>query len=662
MTIGEAETGAAGDAGFSPHRLDPARSACVLIGVDDYEHLDPLRGVRHNLTALREALIDPEIWGLPEDRLVTVPNPRTAFDLVDPIRQAAARATDTLIVYYAGHGLLDRDDNQLHLTLPGSVEDYPDTCVPSGQVRRAIRATGKAARRVLILDCCFSGQVMTGMSAVDRGLRGRAAAVETLRDINGSYVMTSAPRDRPSHAPSPDTCTAFTGALVDVMREGVRGGPKMLGLHALFEAVKERIAAARPSIPQEPQDEDHNGVGGLEFVRNLAVLPRLVPATVPSAPPRHTVRWSLAALALGAVLGLLVTPAVSWWERAHPAPATGRCNADAVLLDHSDALDKQQVDHELVGGLSALSLVPGHPSRALALADNSPGRVFPLRFGSPDHLALSASTAITLRRSDGGPFDDWYDGESMVLEQGGATMLIGSETGPTIRRFSVATGRQIGPDFPIPKELRYWPDGGAQRGRSIESLAVSPDGHYLYAGWEGPLSMDGDDRGQNILRIQRYAGAPGHAYTPDVQYAYRSGDGLDLVDLAAVDSGQLLALERQYVAGLGNVIQIADLSVRGARDVTRDKSLYELPADTFLQRSLLLDLADCPAGGHGVVRAAGPQVNPLLDNVEGMALGPAWTTGSRKGWRPLLLVSDDNNSENQITRVYSLAIRVPAPS
>src|SRR5690242_7198853 len=167
--------------------------------------------------------------------------------------------------------MLDRDDNRLHLTLPGSVEDYPDTCVPLSHVRRAVSDTGAAQRRVLILDCCYSGQAMTGMSAADRGIRGRAAAVDTLRDVNGSYVMASSPRDRPSHAPYPDRCTVFTGALVDVLREGVPDGPDMLGLHMIFEEIKARIAAMRPRIPQEPQDQDTNGVGGLEFARNVAV-------------------------------------------------------------------------------------------------------------------------------------------------------------------------------------------------------------------------------------------------------------------------------------------------------------------------------------------------------------------------------------------------------
>ncbi|MFG3004148.1 caspase, EACC1-associated type [Streptomyces calvus] len=658
-----------------PARIDPRRSACVLIGVDDYTVLDPLRSVGHNLVELRAALTDDEIWGIPQDRIFTVPNPTAPSDLVGPIREAGLLADDTLIVYYAGHGLLDRHEGQqLLLTLPGSVEDQPDTCVRSRDVRRAIRDTGPARRRVLILDCCFSGQVLTEMAGADRGEQGGSVAVKTLREVEGSYVMTSAPKDRPSHAPDPKSCTVFTGALVDVLRQGLPDGPEMLGLHTLFEAVKARIAAMKPEMPQEPQDEDRNGVGGLDFVRNVAVLPPLTPPPDPATRLRHsrtrTLLWSLSAAAAGLTLGLAGPWAVDQWQAAHPAPATGACGghpADAeapraVLLDHSDALDKRNVDYEEVKGLSALALVSEGPEgvEALALTDNDPALLFPLSLGTPSDLRPVADTAHALRRANGVQFTEWYDGEGLVIERGGRTALIASETGPALRRFDIASGKQIGPDLPVPKDLRYWPDGSAQTGRSIESLALSPNGRHLYAGWEAPLAKDGDQRGRPMIRIQRYTGEPGGAYTPDAQYAYLAGDGMNLVELVALDDeGGLLALEREYTAGLGTAVRVVQLSLAGARDVSGVDSLYDLPAADFADDTPVLDLAACPDGGPGVVATPGSNSrNPLLDNAEGMAVGKEWTSGEYKGWRPLYLISDDNGSGDQITRLYSLAVRL----
>lgn len=655
-------------------RIDPARSACVLIGVDDYTVLDSLRSVRHNLVDLRAALTDPEIWGIPEDRVLTVGNPASARELIAPVRRAAELAEDTLIVYYAGHGLIERREKQLLLTLPDAEDDKPETCVRAADVSAAIGDTGAAQRRVLILDCCFSGKVLSEMAGEDPGKQGGKLALRTLHDVSGSYVMTSAPRDRPSHAPDPTRCSVFTGALVDVLRQGVADGPDMLGLHQLFTEVKKRIAEIRPMMPQ-PQDEDRNGVGGLDFVRNVAVLPPLTPPADRAAePPRgraRTLLWPLAAAAAGLAVGLGAPGAVDWWHTAHPAAATGECGGHlstpdaprAVLLDHSDALDKRNVDYENIVGLSSLALVAEGEDgvEALALADNSPGLLFPLRLGTPSDLDPVADTARTLRRPDGTTFPEKRpDAEGLVIEQGGRTVLVASEDGPAIRRFDTATGKQLGKDFAIPEELRYSPEGSAQVGRGIESLALSPDGRHLYAGWEAPLAKDGDKRGRPVIRVQRYTGKPAGTYTPDEQYAYLAGDGMNLVELVALDNtGDLLALEREHTSDLGTSIRVVQISLRDAPEVNDKDSLHSDSADNFADETPVLSLTACPSGGPGAVATPGSNpVNPLVDNVEGMAVGKAWTSGAYEGWRPLYLVSDDNGSGDQITRLYSLALRL----
>jgi hypothetical protein len=637
-------------------RIDPDRSACVLIGVDAYTGLHPLPSVRKNLSALSDVLADRNIWGIPEERLTCVPSPTTPRALMGPIRAAAHLAEDTLIVYYAGHGLLNGNDDELLLTLPDSVDEQPDTCVRAMDVKSAIGKCS-ARRRVLILDCCYSGQMVSEMSTDDRGARGGSVAVDTLRGVRGSYVMASAPRDRRSHAPDPKSCTRFTGALADVLREGIPDGPEMLSLRDVFVAAKERVTDGGEA--PEPQDQDRNDVGTLAFVRNTAVLPELPPPAEP-VPGRsaHTLRRSLAAGVTGLVLGLGFAPGLGWWQRAFPADAGGACSPRAELLDVSDALDKKQVDLESVSDLSALALTSEGRTTALALSDNSPGRIFPLHLGSPFDLDPSPTTAKTLRHSDGSRFEE-FDGEALVLEKGGRTALVGSETGPSIRRFDLTTGRQIGEALPMPKELRLWPEGASQAGRTVESLTVSPDGRYLYAGWEGPLSKDGDHRGRNILRIQRYRGSPGSAYEPDRQYVFQPEAGLNLADLVALGDERLLALERQYTEGLGNAVRVVELSLSGARDVTGEESLHRLAADGFAKSTPVLDLADCPAGGPGAVPTpASRQSTALMGNAEGMALGKEWTEGRYKEWRPLYLITDDNNSDKQNTRVYALALRL----
>ena len=144
---------------------------------------------------------------------------------------------------------------------------------------------------------------------------------------------------------------------------------------------------------------------------------------------------------------------------------------------------------------------------------------------------------------------------------------------------------------------------------------------------------------------------PGHDYRPAAQYAYKTDPGLSLVELAVVDHDTLVSMERTFVAGVGNTIRVFTVSLRRAADVTARASLADAPDQVFLQKKLLFDLVNCPPSG---AVAKQPQPNPLLDNVEALALGGYLPGGKRQ----LYLLSDDNNGATQITRFYSLAVEL----
>jgi hypothetical protein len=329
------------------------------------------------------------------------------------------------------------------------------------------------------------------------------------------------------------------------------------------------------------------------------------------------------------------------------AAGGGDCSPDARFIGFSDALDKTTYDGQVVAGLSALNLT-GRDS-ALALVDNvqtTPARVFQLKISSTPTVSVAGMTI--LRRPDGTPYTGAdFDGEGLVVERGDQTILATSEREPSIRRFRLSDGLQIG-SLPVPARFQVAPAGEATSNTTFESLAVSRDGLSLFAGMEGPLAPDGTDAdGRSRNRIIRYAGLPGHDYQPIAQYAYKTDPGLSLVELAVVNPFELVSMERTFVPGVGNTIRVFTVSLRQAVDVA---ALPSLTDDTpFLQKKLLFDLADCPPSG---AVAKQPQPNPLLDNVEALALG-GYLPGGR---RQLYLLSDDNNGATQITRFYSLAV------
>ncbi|GID30479.1 esterase-like activity of phytase family protein [Paractinoplanes brasiliensis] len=333
------------------------------------------------------------------------------------------------------------------------------------------------------------------------------------------------------------------------------------------------------------------------------------------------------------ISALAVTP-------ASPAAAGTQksCGPDASLLGFSDALDKTMFRGTQVAGLSALA--PAQGPRALALVDNigaTPARIYDV------DLARKAVRGVTfLTRPDGTAYTGTdFDGEGLVVERSGRTVLASSEREPSIRRFRLTDGREIA-SLPVPARFQVTPAGQAAVNQTFEALAATPDHQVLYAGMEGPLAGDGDGH-----RIIRYFNDK-----PVAQYAYRTDPALGLVELVALGDNQLLAMERGFTAGVGNTVRIYRVSATGAPDVTAVESLTTLTDPrAWLGKELLVDLVNCPASG---ATAKQPQPNPLLDNIEGMALGERLPGGRRV----LHLISDDNGSATQITRLYTLAVTI----
>jgi hypothetical protein len=239
---------------------DPDASRAVLIGVHSYAKLPELPAVERNLADLRAALTDSEIWGLPPGNCRVVPQPDNAGAVLNAVIEAGREATDTLVVYYAGHGLTDPHSDELYLTLPGSDPEFTATALAYEFLRRAVRDPRiRAPRKVVILDCCYSGR------AVEGGM-GVVTANQIVTD--GTQVLTASGATQRAWSPPGEEHTAFTGELITVLEQGIPGGPDLLTTDAIYRHVQTELRAkARPM----PQQLNRNAGGDIVLARNRAV-------------------------------------------------------------------------------------------------------------------------------------------------------------------------------------------------------------------------------------------------------------------------------------------------------------------------------------------------------------------------------------------------------
>lgn len=233
---------------------DPARSRAVLIGTGHHKqasNLPELPAVRANLLDLRAVLTDAVTGTVQPEHCVVVGDPEVPAHIGNVVTREAAEATDLLLVYYSGHGLVD-ERGRLHLALSTTdPERLRWTALPFEVLREEI-ANSPAAVRVLVLDCCFSGRAFEAMSSDSGVVAGQI-------DIVGTYTLASSSANTPSYAPADARNTAFTEALLAALRN-----PQQLTLDEIFGHVHRHLTSR--GLPK-PQRRTVNAGGNIALVK-----------------------------------------------------------------------------------------------------------------------------------------------------------------------------------------------------------------------------------------------------------------------------------------------------------------------------------------------------------------------------------------------------------
>jgi hypothetical protein len=263
---------------------DPSRSRAVLLGVSRYDAMDDLPAVERNLGALKRLLTNSGNWGIPDEHCATVLNPVAAHDVLDAVRAAAQSATDALVFYFAGHGLLDKN-GELYLGLTSVEQNRLYRAVRFDDIRREMITTARGCyAKVVILDCCFSGSAMSGAM-------GGEAELADFAQVDGTYLMTATAENKPAKSEPGQEYSAFTGALVNRLEQGVADGPDLLDMETLFHTVRMDLAAGGMPTPQQRSRNDGKMIAlSRNRWRVHGAMPRAAQASrrpLPSLPPDY---------------------------------------------------------------------------------------------------------------------------------------------------------------------------------------------------------------------------------------------------------------------------------------------------------------------------------------------------------------------------------------
>jgi hypothetical protein len=241
-------------------------SRVILIGTTkcqhDPERLPPLPQVANNIADLSKLFSHPRVVGLPPDCLTILIDVEEAGAVVRSVARHALEATDTLIIYYAGHGLCGDNMSPLYLAVGTTTTDMKwASSIPITHLKKAMRDSS-AHKRILILDCCYAGRGLGG------DMSGGGDDVGDALDISGTYGIGAVPGDYKALAPSGERLTSFTKALVNVLNGGVATAGAVLTVDEVFKEVKRQVG--RESDMPLPQRNNSDDGGLFRIARNRA--------------------------------------------------------------------------------------------------------------------------------------------------------------------------------------------------------------------------------------------------------------------------------------------------------------------------------------------------------------------------------------------------------
>jgi tetratricopeptide (TPR) repeat protein len=174
------------------------RGYAIVVAVGKYQNLDPkdhLKFSESDAEAVYQTLISKDGGNLePENVKKLIGSRATLANLTDALEKwlpSVAQEQDRVIVYFAGHGLVDHGRGYL-APYDVNVNNVAGTAYPMEKVGTVLGKQVKAGWKVLFTDACHSGKITpeTSQEAVYNAFRGLPPSFLTLtssRESESSY-------------------------------------------------------------------------------------------------------------------------------------------------------------------------------------------------------------------------------------------------------------------------------------------------------------------------------------------------------------------------------------------------------------------------------------------------------------------------------------------
>ena len=192
---------------------------------------------------------------------------------------------DNLLIYYAGHGVLDEYANQGYWLPVDAEKDSPGNWISNGDITDATRAM-RAKHVLVVADSCYSGTLVRAAAVTIENSQERDAWLKRMINKRSRTALVSGGLEPVIDSGGGGKHSVFAKAFLDALTEN----RDVLDGQAMFAAVKRPVALESDQTPQY-SDIRRSGHDGGDFLlvrrnvttRGIAVAPRSDQGTEPGA-------------------------------------------------------------------------------------------------------------------------------------------------------------------------------------------------------------------------------------------------------------------------------------------------------------------------------------------------------------------------------------------
>ncbi|MBM4442251.1 MAG: caspase family protein, partial [Candidatus Rokubacteria bacterium] len=231
------------------------RYHALVIGNQAYRHLTKLKTPVADARAVAELL--RRDYGFQNVRLLTDATRADMVRAFDDLRRQLTEQ-DNLLIYYAGHGWLDREVDRGYWLGVDAEEDTRANWLSNADITDTLRAL-KAKHVLIVADSCYSGTLVRdvgirSLDAADLGRLARKRARTVLTSGGSEPVMDEGGAGH----------SVFARAFIETLREA----PRASDLTSLFGGLRRRVLLRAEQTPQygDVRLSGHDG-GDFIFLR-----------------------------------------------------------------------------------------------------------------------------------------------------------------------------------------------------------------------------------------------------------------------------------------------------------------------------------------------------------------------------------------------------------